>query len=230
MWMPLRRRLELRRPAVTDPRITWYDILGIEPGASAETVRRACQDRGRQLEDERMAGAPAAVTDAADRGWRVLHAAWHVLGDRPERERYDQELGMSRQVTGRARRDPAPVRPGPVRADPVTVPGALDPGLGPLDPGDVWADLGALADWLAPSARRSRRRPRQVTAPDVRGLFFGPCHDALARAGVRVRAVRLTGDPMPVEGLVVDQSPAPGETMPLPGSLTVWVWHPPRPG
>jgi curved DNA-binding protein CbpA len=219
-----------------DRRITWYDILGIEPGASAETVRRACQDRGRQLEDERMAGAPAAVTDAADRGWRVLHAAWHVLGDRAERERYDQELGMGRQVAGRGRRDPAPARPGPVRADPVTVLGALDPGLGALDPGlgaldpgDVRDGLGALADWLGPSARRSRRRPRQVTAPDVRGLFFGPCHDALARAGVRVRAVRLTDDPMPVEGLVVDQSPAPGESMPLPGSLTVRVWHPPRP-
>jgi hypothetical protein len=68
-----------------------------------------------------------------------------------------------------------------------------------------------------------------VPAPDVRGLFFGPCHDALARAGVRVRAVRLTDDPMPVDGLVVDQSPAPGEKMPLPGSLTVRVWHPPRP-
>jgi hypothetical protein len=67
-----------------------------------------------------------------------------------------------------------------------------------------------------------------VTAPDVRGLFFGPCHDALARAGVRVRAVRLTEDPMPVEGLVVDQSPAPGENLPLPGPLTVRVWHPPR--
>jgi hypothetical protein len=221
MWLSLRRRLESGW-AVPDRRITWYDILGIEPGASAETVRRACQDRGRQLEDERMAGAPEAVTDAADRGWRVLHAAWHVLGDRAERERYDQELGVARQAAGRGRSGPDALRPGPVRADPGTV-------LTALDPGDVRDGLGALADWLGPPARPSRRRPRQVPAPDVRGLFFGPCHDALARAGVRVRAVRLTDDPMPVEGLVVDQSPAPGESMPLPGSLTVRVWHPPRP-
>jgi hypothetical protein len=81
--------------------------------------------------------------------------------------------------------------------------------------------------WL-PLREPRRRRPRQVIAPDVRGLFFGPCHDALARAGVRVRAVRLTEDPMPVEGLVVDQSPTPGQNMPLPGTLTVRVWHPPR--
>ena len=222
MWLSLRRRLDLYRGAVPARRITWYDILGIEPGASAETVRRACQDRGRQLEDERMAGAPAAVTDAADRGWKVLHAAWLVLGDRAERERYDEELGAGRRPgTASARRGPAPP-PSPVRADAVT-------GIAALDPGDARDGLGALADWLGPPARRPRRRARQVPAPDVRGLFFGPCHDALARAGVRVRAVRLTEDPMPVDGLVVDQSPAPGENMPLPGSLTVRVWHPPRP-
>jgi PASTA domain-containing protein len=221
MWLSLRRRLDPHRGAVLARRITWYDILGIEPGASAETVRRACQDRGRQLEDERMAGAPEAVTDAAARGWRVLHAAWLVLGDRAERERYDEELGVGRQGPGLTRREPAPPRPAPVRADAV-------PGIGALDPGDMRDGLGALADWLGPPVRPSRRRPRQVTAPDVRGLFFGPCHDALARAGVRVRAVRLTEDPMPVDGLVVDQSPAPGEIMPLPGPLTVRVWHPPR--
>jgi PASTA domain len=221
MWLSLRRRPGPDRGAVLARRITWYDILGIEPGASAETVRRACQNRGRQLEDEQMAGAPEAVADAADRGWKVLHAAWLVLGDRAERERYDEELGVGRKEAGPARRGPAASRPGPVRADAVT-------GIGALDPGDVRDGLGALADWLGPPARPSWRRPRQVTAPDVRGLFFGPCHDALARAGVRVRAVRLTEDPMPVEGLVVDQSPAPGENMPLPGPLTVRVWHPPR--
>jgi hypothetical protein len=220
MWLSLRRRLDPYRGPVRGRRITWYDILGIEPGASAETVRRACQDRGRQLEDERMAGAPEAVADAAARGWRVLHAAWLVLGDRAERDRYDEELGFGRQGTGPARGEPAPP-PEPSPADAAA-------GIGALDPGDVRDGLGALADWLVPPVRRSRRRPRQVTAPDVRGLFFGPCHDALARAGVRVRAVRLTEDPMPVEGLVVDQSPAPGENMPLPGPLTVRVWHPPR--
>jgi hypothetical protein len=221
MWLFLRRRRDPARGAVLARRITWYDILGIEPGASAETVRRACQERGRQLEDERLAAAPEAVADAAARGWRVLHAAWLVLGDRAERERYDEELGVGRQGAGLAGRGPGPPRSGPAPAGAVPVIADLDPGDGP-------DDLGALADWLGPPVRPSRRRPRQVTAPDVRGLFFGSCHDALARSGVRVRAVRLTADPLPVEGLVVDQSPAPGANLPLPGTLTVRVWHPPR--
>ena len=221
MWLRLRRRPGPYRGRALARRITWYDILGIEPGASAETVRRACQDRGRQLEDERMAGAPEAVADAAARGWRVLHAAWLVLGDRAERERYDEEIGAGRHGAGLARREPASSRPGSEPADAITV-------LGALDSGDGLDGLGALADWLGPLSRKPWRRPRQVTAPDVRGLFFGSCHDALARSGVRVRAVRLTEDPMPVEGLVVDQSPAPGENLPLPGTLTVQVWHPPR--
>jgi curved DNA-binding protein CbpA len=221
MWLPLRRRLRPYRGAALARRITWYDILGIEPGASAETVRRACQDRGRQLEDERMAGAPEAVADAVERGWQVLRAAWLVLGDRAERERYDEEIGAGREGAGRAGRGAAASRARPGPAGTTT-------GVGVLDSAGVREGLGALADWLAPVPRKSRRRPRQVTAPDVRGLFIGPCHDALARAGLRVRATRLTADPMPVEGLVVGQSPAPGERMPLPGTLTVQVWHPPR--
>ena len=239
MWLRLRRRPGPYRGRALARRITWYDILGIEPGASAETVRRACQDRGRQLEDERMAGAPEAVADAAARGWRVLHAAWLVLGDRAERERYDEEIGAGHPGAGLARRGPGPSRTGPEPADAITGPEPADAITGPepadaatvlgaLDSGDGRDGLGALADWLGPLPRQPRRRPRQVTAPDVRGLFFGSCHDALARSGVRVRAVRLTEDPMPVEGLVVDQSPAPGENLPLPGTLTVQVWHPPR--
>jgi hypothetical protein len=223
MWLPARRRLDRGRGAALARGITWYDLLGIEPGASADRVRRACQDRGRQLEDVRAGAAPPAVAEAAARGWAVLHAAWLVLGDRAERERYDGEVGL-----GRARPDPG--RPGPARPDPA--PGPVPAGdaavLGALEPGDAAAQLGALAGWLAPVPGPPRRRPRQVTAPDVRGLFFGPCHDALARAGVRVRSVRLTEDPLPVEGLVVDQSPPPGARLPLPGTLTVHVWHPPR--
>jgi hypothetical protein len=181
MRLSPRRRLDPGRGAAPAAPITWYDMLGIGPGASAETVRRACQHRGRQLDDERLAGAPPNVVDAAARGWKALGAAWLVLSDRAARERYDAGI--------------------------------------------------ALASGLRPPSRRRwrRRRPRPVTAPDVRGLFFGSCNDALARAGFHVRAVRLTEDPMPVEGLVVDQWPAPGESMPLPGTLTVHVWHPPRP-
>jgi curved DNA-binding protein CbpA len=157
MWLPLRPRQGPYRGAALARRITWYDILGIEPGASAETVRRAGQDRGRQLEDEQMSGAPEAVVDAAARGWKVLRAAWLVLGDRAERKRYDEEIGAGRQGAGLARREPAPSsRPGLDPAEAVTV-------IGALDPGDVLDGLGALADWLGPLPRgpRRRRRPRR---------------------------------------------------------------------
>jgi beta-lactam-binding protein with PASTA domain len=42
--------------------------------------------------------------------------------------------------------------------------------------------------------------------------------------------VRLTAQPMAVEGLVVDQSPAPGSKVRRDGTVTVQVWHPWRRG
>ena len=53
-------------------RITWYDILGIAPGASAETVQRAYQARGKQLRDYLIADAPGEVADAAARGQKAV--------------------------------------------------------------------------------------------------------------------------------------------------------------
>ena len=58
---------------------------------------------------------------------------------------------------------------------------------------------------------------------------MGPCLHAVARAGLRIETVRLTEHPMPVEGLVVEQSPAPGRTVRRSSTLTVRVWHPPVP-
>jgi beta-lactam-binding protein with PASTA domain len=64
--------------------------------------------------------------------------------------------------------------------------------------------------------------------PDVRGLFIGPCLRAVGDIGLRIETVRLTESPMPVEGLVVGQSPSPGTKVRRSGTLTVQVWHPPR--
>ena len=47
-------------------------------------------------------------------------------------------------------------------------------------------------------------------------------------AGLRLAVVRLTQDPMPVEGLVVGQSLAAGSHVKAGTTLTVRVWHPPR--
>jgi curved DNA-binding protein CbpA len=203
-------------------RMTWYEILGIVPGATSETVRRAYLDRTRQLEQTQAAGAPSQVIEAAVRGRKALDAAWLILGYPAERERYDEEIGAGRRGTGLVRHEPTPTRPGLEPADALAAAGSLYSG-------DLPKGLGALADWLGPAPPKPRRRSRMVTVPDVRGLFFGPCRDALTKAGFRTSTVRLTDQPMPVEGLVVAQSPAPGETVPRSSTLTVHVWHPPRP-
>jgi hypothetical protein len=148
--------------------ITWYDVLGVVPGASGVTVRRAHDERLLQLRHDLLAGAPAPVVSAAARAAEAVEAAWLVLGDRERRGRYDAQLGP-RRVRG-----------------------------------------------------------RRVIVPDVRGLFYQPCRAVVVTAGLRPAVVRLTEDPLPVEGLVVGQSPGPGETVRYQSTLTVQVWHPPR--
>jgi hypothetical protein len=81
----------------------------------------------------------------------------------------------------------------------------------------------ALTDWLAPHPRPRRRAP----VLGVRRLFFAVCLQVAGRLGLQVRAVRMTEHPIPVDGLVVDQSPLPPPTMRRGTPLTVKVWHPP---
>jgi len=68
--------------------ITWYDILGIASGASVETVQFAYRAKSKQLQDYRIAAVPSEVALAAARGQKAVDAAWLILGDRAQRERY----------------------------------------------------------------------------------------------------------------------------------------------
>jgi curved DNA-binding protein CbpA len=68
----------------------------------------------------------------------------------------------------------------------------------------------------------------RVIVPDLLGLFCRPCQTIAALAGLRLAEIRLTPDPMPVEGLVAGQFPAPGTTIRRRATLTVELWHPPR--
>jgi curved DNA-binding protein CbpA len=67
---------------------------------------------------------------------------------------------------------------------------------------------------------------RQITVPDVRGLFYSVCLDFVSRLNLRLREVRLTDHPLPVDGLVVGQSPAPLAKAHRSSELTIQVWHP----
>jgi curved DNA-binding protein CbpA len=88
-------------------RITWYDILGVLPGASVEALQFAYQAKARQLQGYRLAAAPPDVARAAARGQKAVDAAWLVLGDRAQRERYDEQIGIIRRGAGLASPEPA---------------------------------------------------------------------------------------------------------------------------
>ena len=53
--------------------------------------------------------------------------------------------------------------------------------------------------------------------------------EVAGRLGLRLAPIRLTPHPMPVDGLVVGQTPAPGERLHRDRTLTVQVWHPSEP-
>ena len=149
--------------------MTWYDILGIAPGASADEVRRACEARARQVGPQMISGAPSKVVTAADRARAAADEARRVLGDPASRQRYDEAAGLRRRGVGLE-------RPGPPSSA---------PGQDPLHPDLITADsaLAAVADWLAPHPVPARR----VVVPDVRGLFVGPCLRAGGDLGLHLQ-------------------------------------------
>jgi hypothetical protein len=195
--------------------ITWYDILGVLPSVSVGKIQREYDAKASLLGPELISGAPSAVVKAASRAQGILDAAWRVLRDPVNRELYDEEIGFRRSGEGLASRVSFPSEPGWGPADFSFAGGWRAAGL--------LGALMAIGDSLA-----SHPRPRaRVPVPDVRGLFYSVCLEVTGRLGLQVTAVRLTDRPMPVDGLVVDQSPLPPATAHRRSALTVQVWHPP---
>lgn len=196
--------------------LTWYDILDISPGASADAVQRAFAAKASVLRPDLVSGAPSKVVSATGRASAAIEAARQVLADPEGRRRYDEEVGLRRSGEGLDRLAPVPSQRGP---------GTGWSARGGGADSEAFTDvLGVVADWLAPHPAR----PRRVPVPDVCGLFVGPCRRLVTGLGLRLEIVRLTADPMPVEGLVVGQFPPPGTTVRRSGTLTAQVWHPPR--
>jgi hypothetical protein len=184
--------------------ITWYDVLGVLPDAPPEDIRAAWQDRTALLQPAALAGAPPDVRSAADRARQATDEALTVLADPAARTSYDQQIGFA--------------RPGEGLAPPGRGPSGPDVGLGP---GWSEADEESLEPYSDP--------PSHVVVPDVTSLFYSACLEVAGRLGLHVAPVRLTPHPMPVDGLVVGQRPAPGERAHRNGTLTVRVWHPSEP-
>jgi hypothetical protein len=105
-------------------------------------------------------------------------------------------------------------------AGPASVP-SRQWGLSPLY--DPIAPVEAIADWLGAHENVSRT----VIVPSLLGLRASEVIYAVAAIGVQVHYVRLTANPAPVDGTVVDQDPLPGTTVRRHGTVTVRVAHPP---
>ena len=197
------------------PGITWYDVLGVPLGASAEQVQRQHDAKSSLLRPDCLAGESSPVVAAASRAREILDTAQRVLGDPANRAHYDEKVGIRRRGGGLVPPASFPSQPGAELPDVDFLPG--NAGL------EVLGGLLMLADWMTPHLRQ----PKRVVVPDLRGLFYSACLGIMGKLGFRLITVRLTEHPMPVEGLVVGQSPGPAAQARRGSAVTVRVWHPP---
>jgi len=195
------------------PGITWYDLLGALPDASAEDIQRAHDAKAGLLRPELLSGAPPAVVTAVGRARGIIDAARQVLGDPASRQRYDKAAGLWGSGGGLDQPGDYPAASGLPDSDFA----ADNPGAA------VLRSLGELNLWLV----RHPEYQRRIPVPDVRGLFYDVFVGVIGRLDLKVRFVQLTEHPMLVEGLVVGQSPEPPAKIHQRGELTVQVWHPP---
>lgn len=81
--------------------MTPYEVLGVDPDATAESIRRAYIAQARRHHPDRhRSEGPAAAAAAEDR-MRAVNEAWAVLGDPAQRNDYDRRLrGDDRSAGG----------------------------------------------------------------------------------------------------------------------------------
>ena len=182
------------------------------PTSPMEEIKSGYNAKAALLAPMLLAGATSDVISAAMRARDILNAAWQALGDATSRAAYDAAIGTGHPGEGLRR----PHGWGSADAD-------LIYGSGRAARADGHR---VVADFLGHNQHESRH---VTTVPDIRGLFFKECTLVVGRRGLRFTVIRLTEHPMPVEGLVVAQSPAPHTEAARDSHLTVQVWHPPQP-
>jgi hypothetical protein len=69
--------------------VSLYDVLGVEPDATDEELRRAYRRLARTYHPDRHAGEADDVRVWAEARMREITHAWHELGDPERRRRYD---------------------------------------------------------------------------------------------------------------------------------------------
>lgn len=195
--------------------LSYYDILGVLPGASADEIQHSYDTKASVLAPSMIAGAPSKAVAVVDRARAALEVARRTLTDPAARQRYDTEIGILQPGTGL-------VTPASVPSEGNWTSGPSMTGRGGIGSEQLVDALGAIADWLAPHPAPARH----VTVPEVRGLFVAAARRLLTMTGLHAEIVQLTKDPMPVEGLVVDQSPRATARVRRSTTVSVQVWHP----
>jgi curved DNA-binding protein CbpA len=77
-----------------EPGITWYDVLGVLPGAEVRKIKREYDAKAALLRPELISGASPNVVKALWRAQEILDTAWQVLGDPVSRRRYDKAAAV----------------------------------------------------------------------------------------------------------------------------------------
>jgi hypothetical protein len=191
--------------------MNYYDVLGVASGAPVDEVLDSYQAKVAVLDPSVVAGAPPAVIAVIDRARKAVEVARQTLTDPVKRQQYDIGIGIVRPGSGLVTNE--------MPTDPSYAMGGF---LGIGDP-DIYEEiLTEIGDWLAPQPPH----PHHVTVPDARGLFLNSARRMMDLAGLGCHFTQLTKEPLAVEGLVVDQTPRPGERVHPTTGVIVQVWHP----
>ncbi len=70
-----------------------YEVIGVESGATKDEIREAYRNRLEQLRTQAESGKSDRVREDARQETKQLNAAWQVLSDPFQRQRYDEGLG-----------------------------------------------------------------------------------------------------------------------------------------
>lgn len=73
-----------------------YEVLGVDPSASDQEIRRVYVELARRHHPDFFAGADEVRRAEADRRMRQINEAWHILGDPARRAAYDRDQRLRR--------------------------------------------------------------------------------------------------------------------------------------